>query len=100
MRYLFVFMIFFGKLISAQNEKSDLFGFATSNSFIYCDVNDSIFMQYVKDLKPRVLRFPGGAVGNYYHYGSPGYGFNFEEIKKYDAGKFLLRFYGAKVTGL
>ena len=91
MRCLFILMILFVKLISAQNEKSDLFGFATSNSFIYCDVNDSIFMQYVKDLNPRVLRFPGGAVGNYYHYGKPGYGFDFEEIQKYDAGKFLKR---------
>ncbi len=85
---LFLFM---SKMIFAQQEVSNLFGFATSNTFTYCDLNDTNFFNKVIRLNPLLLRFPGGAVGNYYHFGGSGYGFDFEEIKKYDAGKFLKR---------
>ena len=87
---VFIFMIFC-KIVVSQNNKQDLFGFATSNTFTYCDLQDTNFLNKVIALNPKVLRFPGGAVGNYYHFGGIGYGFDFEEIKKYDAGKFLKR---------
>jgi hypothetical protein len=91
MRQLIIVFIFCFKLIAAQEVQKNLFGFATSNTFTYCDINDTSFMNKVTDLNPKVLRFPGGAVGNYYHFGGSGYGFDFQEIEKYDAGKFLKR---------
>ena len=33
------------------------------------------------------MRFPGGAVGNFYHFGKSGYGFDFAEIDQYHDGK-------------
>jgi len=91
MRQLIIVFVFCFKLIIAQEVQKNLFGFATSNAFTYCDINDTSFMNKVTDLNPKVLRFPGGAVGNYYHFGGSGYGFDFQEIEKYDAGKFLKR---------
>ena len=91
----FIFCCYFFSFVSntifCQQEISNIFGFATSNTFTYCDLNDTNFFNKVIRLNPKLLRFPGGAVGNYYHFGGPGYGFDFEEIKKYDAGKFLKR---------
>ena len=74
--YLFLFV---SKMIFAQQEVSNIFGFATSNTFTYCDLNDTNFFNKVVRLNPMLLRFPGGAVGNYYHFGGSGYGFDFEE---------------------
>ena len=77
--------------ISAQESKDNLFGFATSNTFTYCDINDTTFLNKIIELNPKLLRFPGGAVGNFYHYGKSAYGFDFEEIDKYDGGRFPKR---------
>ena len=77
--------------VLAQNIKEKIFGFATSNTFTYCDVNDTSFLNKVIELQPKILRFPGGAVGNFYHYGEKGYGFDFSEIDKYHDGKFPKR---------
>ena len=73
--------------ILAQNVKENIFGFATSNTFTYCDVTDTSFLNKVIAIQPKLLRFPGGAVGNFYHYGGKGYGFNFSEIDQYHDGK-------------
>lgn len=90
--YIFISLFFSCK---SQDDlhivNDDIFGFATSNTFTYCDINDTFFVNKVKDMNPNVLRFPGGAMGNFYHYGGIGYGFDFEEIEKYDAGKFVER---------
>ncbi len=86
-----------------SQKRDNVFGFATSNTFTYCSLQDTNFFNKVVDLNPRILRFPGGAVGNYYHFNGHGYGFDFEEIKKFDAGKFLKRSKGlardAKIKG-
>jgi len=73
--------------VFAQNVKENIFGFATSNTFTYCDVTDTSFLNKVIAIQPKLLRFPGGAVGNFYHYGGKGYGFNFSEIDQYHDGK-------------
>ena len=77
---LLLFFFLFGLNSIAQEVREHVFGFATSNTFTYCDVNDTSFIDKVKELNPQVLRFPGGAVGNFYHFGGKGYGFDFEEI--------------------
>lgn len=87
MRSLTIVFLLFFELIIAQEVKNNLFGFATSNTFTYCNVNDSSFLNKVIDLHPRLLRFPGGAVGNFYHFGKSGYGFDFNEIDKHHSGK-------------
>ena len=46
---------------------SNLFGFCTSNSFTYVNTNDTSFLSKVDSLSPKVLRFPGGTIGNFYH---------------------------------
>ena len=87
MRLLIIVFIFCFELIIAQDIQDNLFGFATSNTFTYCNVNDISFMNKVTDLNPKLLRFPGGAVGNFYHFGKSGYGFDFTEIDQYQAAK-------------
>lgn len=88
---LILFFFLFGLNSIAQGVREHVLGFATSNTFTYCDVNDTSFIDKVKELNPKVLRFPGGAVGNFYHFGGKGYGFDFEEIDNYHSGKFPKR---------
>ena len=88
---LILFFFLFGLNSIAQEVREHVLGFATSNTFTYCDVNDTSFIDKVKELNPKVLRFPGGAVGNFYHFGGKGYGFDFEEIDNYHSGKFPKR---------
>ena len=91
MRLIIVIILFQFSTISAQEIQKNIFGFATSNTFTYCNVSDTSFTNKVKEINPQILRFPGGAVGNFYHYGKNGYGFDFKEITKYDGGKFVER---------
>ena len=97
-KYFFlIFILFF---ISCQSQektqqlKPNVFGFATSNTFTFCDIQDTSFTNKIINLNPQTLRFPGGAVGNFYHFGGKGYGFDFLEIKKYHGGKFPKRSLG------
>ena len=92
-KVIFIFLLCI-EGVSAQNVKENLFGFATSNTFTYCDVEDTSFLNKVVALQPKLLRFPGGAVGNFYHYGKLGYGFDFAEVDKYHNGKFPKRVRG------
>ena len=94
MRGFIVIFLLFIECVSAQNVQENLFGFATSNTFTYCDVTDTSFLNKVIALQPKLLRFPGGAVGNFYHYGKSGYGFDFAEIDQYHDGKFPKRVRG------
>ena len=87
MRLIAILFCFISYSLLSQNAKENIFGFATSNTFTYCDVNDTSFINKVKRLNPKVLRFPGGAVGNFYHFGKNGYGFDFAEIDQYHGGK-------------
>jgi hypothetical protein len=91
MRKLIVIFSLCIEVVFAQNIKENIFGFATSNTFTYCDVTDTSFLYKVIALQPKLLRFPGGAVGNFYHYGEKGYGFDFFEIDQYHDGKFPKR---------
>ena len=91
MRKLIIIFLFCIEVVLAQNSKENIFGFATSNTFTYCDVTDTSFLNRVIELQPKLLRFPGGAVGNFYHYGKRGYGFDFHEIDQYHDGKFPKR---------
>ena len=91
MKKIVTLMLICCEFAFAQQNRENLFGFATSNTFTYCDVQDTSFLNKIIELQPQLLRFPGGAVGNYYHYGASGYGFDFEEIDKYDGGRFPKR---------
>ena len=91
MRKLIIIFLLCIEGVLAQNVNENIFGFATSNTFTYCDVNDTSFLNKVIALQPKLLRFPGGAVGNFYHYGGKGYGFDFFEIDQYHDGKFPKR---------
>ena len=91
MKKIITLMLICCEFAFAQQSRENLFGFATSNTFTYCDVHDTSFLNKIIELQPQLLRFPGGAVGNYYHYGGSGYGFDFEEIDKYDGGRFPKR---------
>ena len=91
MRKLIIIFLLCIEGVLAQNVKGNIFGFATSNTFTYCDVTDTSFLNKVIALQPKLLRFPGGAVGNFYHYGGKGYGFDFSEIDQYHDGKFPKR---------
>ena len=77
-------------MCNAQEKKvminPDVYGFATSNTFTYFNVDDTVFSNKVKKINPNVLRFPGGAMGNFYHFNKNGYGFDFEEIEKFCKG--------------
>ena len=90
---LLIFILsFFAYLLPAQEINPDIYGFATSNTFTYCDVNDTSFTNKVLKLNPQVLRFPGGAMGNFYHFNKNGYGFDFVEIEKFAKGsRFIQR---------
>lgn len=72
----------------------NLFGFNTSNTFTYCDVNDTSFTNKVQKIKPNVLRFPGGTISNFYHYDEKAYGFNLSEISDWNVPKFTKRYNG------
>ena len=91
MRLILIIMLFQFSMISAQEIQKNVFGFATSNTFTYCNVADTSFTNKVNAINPQILRFPGGAVGNFYHFGNSGYGFDFNEIDKYHDGKFPKR---------
>ena len=91
MRKLIIIFLLCVEFVLAQNVKENIFGFATSNTFTYCDISDTTFLNKVIALQPKLLRFPGGAVGNFYHHGEKGYGFDFSEIDKYHDGKFPKR---------
>ena len=91
-KIIIIFYLFFSFFSNSQNLNPDLYGFATSNTFTYCNVKDTSFINKVDKINPQVLRFPGGAMGNFYHFNQNGYGFDFEEIGKYAKGsRFIQR---------
>ena len=90
-RFLILTLSCFAYLLHAQHINPDIYGFATSNTFTYCNVNDTSFINKVLKINPKVLRFPGGAMGNFYHLNKNGYGFDFEEINKYAKGSRFIK---------
>ena len=91
MRLFFLILFFQSAHLFGQEIEKNIFGFATSNTFTYFNVLDTSFVNKVNKLNPQILRFPGGAVGNFYHFDKSGYGFDFNEIDQYHDGKFPKR---------
>lgn len=84
-------LLFSNILFGQQKVNPNIFGLATSNTFTYFNIYDTLFMQKVLEISPRVLRFPGGAVGNFYHYNGEAYGFDLDEIDRWHKGGFPKR---------
>jgi len=90
--FLFVFFFIISKNISSQESyNKNIYGFATSNTFSYFDTNSDDFKKKITKISPRVLRFPGGAVGNFYHFNGSAYGLKINEIDSLILGKFPKR---------
>ena len=96
--YIIVFYLFSLSCNSQENIveqiNPNLFGFNTSNTFTYCDVNDTSFTNKVQKIKPNVLRFPGGTISNFYHYDEKAYGLDISEISDWNVPKFTKRYHG------
>ena len=96
--YIIVFYLFSLSCNSQENIveqiNPNLFGFNTSNTFTYCDVNDTSFTNKVQKIKPNVLRFPGGTISNFYHYDEKAYGLDISEISDWNVPKFTKRYNG------
>ena len=78
-------------IISYAQINSNLFGFCTSNSFTYVNTYDTSFLSKVESISPKVLRFPGGTIGNFYHPKGEAYGFRVADVEKYYKGRFSSR---------
>ena len=93
---LVTIFIFYCSLVSVSQNKEgvinqNLFGFCTSNSFTYVDTYDTSFISKVEQIKPEVLRFPGGTIGNFYHTNKEAYGFNVSDVDHWYSGNFTTR---------
>ena len=87
----FICLFFIQNIFSQSVINKDIFGFATSNTFTYFDVNSKEFKENCNEMSPKLLRFPGGAVGNFYHLDAPAYGINIKEVDSLIGGKFPKR---------
>ena len=85
-----LFFICYNIVASAQINHN-LFGFCTSNSFTYVNTYEDSFLSKVESLSPKVLRFPGGTIGNFYHPKGEAYGFRVTDVEKYYKGRFSSR---------
>lgn len=63
-----------------------LHGASTSSMYWQTNARDEKFFSIVDSLHLNVLRWPGGTQAQFYHWNKPGYGFNFDEIKKIHPG--------------
>ena len=88
---LALFLIASHNVNSQEYYNKNIFGFATSNTFTYFDVNDNEFKEKIDKISPKILRFPGGAVGNFYHFDGSAYGMKINEIDSLILGKFPKR---------
>ena len=90
-------LLFFTCLMSTQYSfaqsvlNENIFGFATSNTFTYFNVKSENFKENCDEISPRLLRFPGAAVGNFYHFDAPAYGIKLNEVDSLIGGKFPKR---------
>ena len=97
MRSLFLFFVILSIIsncsaqIYQKQVNQDWFGFCVSNTFRFFDVDDSLFVDMVEDLSPKLLRFPGGTGGNFYHIDGPAYGILDSEVDKFYAGNLSRR---------
>lgn len=84
-------ILFVNSLYTQETYNQNIFGFATSNTFTFFDTRSDDFKEKIKIISPQILRFPGGAVGNFYHFNKPAYGMKIKEIDSLIAGKFPKR---------
>lgn len=61
-----------------------LYGFSTAAMYWQMNATSDTFLNAVSELKPRLLRFPGGTLGEFYHWNKPGYGLDYEEVKQHN----------------
>ena len=62
-RVLFVLLFLNSFILKAQdNVNSNLFGFRTSLAFIFFDVEDTVFMNDVKSISPKVWLISGAVM--------------------------------------
>jgi hypothetical protein len=78
-------------LYTQEVYNKNIFGFATSNTFTFFDTGADNFKEKIQKISPQVLRFPGGAVGNFYHFDKAAYGMKIKEIDSLITGKFPKR---------
>lgn len=60
-------------------------GYNMDNLFHTANVENTSFLNLVKQLNPELLRFPGGSLSNYYHPQGKGYGMRLDEINLKDS---------------
>ena len=93
--FVIIFILYYNLISVSQNKEDvinqNLFGFCTSNSFTYVDTYDTSFISKVEQINPKVLRFPGGTIGNFYHTNKEAYGFNTSDVEQWYSGKFSTR---------
>ncbi|MFM9986432.1 MAG: hypothetical protein ACKVOK_14425 [Flavobacteriales bacterium] len=58
-----------------------MIGFNSSNAFQFDNTATVAFQALMDSIKPAILRFPGGTIGNFYHARSAGYGFRSVDTK-------------------
>jgi hypothetical protein len=78
-------------LYTQEAYSQNIFGFATSNTFTFFNARSDDFKEKIQITSPQVLRFPGGAIGNFYHFNKPAYGMKIKEIDSLISGKFPKR---------
>jgi hypothetical protein len=62
-----------------------LYGFSTASMYQQINASDEKFIDCVNNLNPQILRWPAGAMAQYYHWNKPGYGYDRNEINKYNS---------------
>ena len=91
-RFIIISLLFICcNIVTSAQINPNLFGFCTSNSFTYVNTYDTSFHSKVDGLSPKVLRFPGGTIGNFYHPKGKAYGFSVTDVEKYYEGRFSSR---------
>lgn len=96
MRIIFLLFLFIMSLNSySQNYQRkinpDRFGFCVSNTFRFFETTDSLFIRMTENLRPNLLRFPGGTGGNFYHIHGPAYGILSSEVDDFYSGNLSRR---------
>ena len=96
MRIIFLFLLCIISLNSYSQSyqtkiNSDRFGFCVSNTFRFFETTDSLFMRMAENLRPNLLRFPGGTGGNFYHVSGPAYGILNSEVDNFYSGNLTKR---------
>lgn len=66
--------------------KEEFFSFNTANLFTFFSVDNESLINKISEIRPSLLRFPGGTVANFYHLNGKGYGFRRSDIQTREGG--------------